>query len=83
MTSEHVFSATCSLGKKWPWARIARRQRAFSDAIALVEQLTLRISTSKSADVTQRVAPSWMIRVCTIAWGNATLTGLHHMVHRV
>ena len=43
------FSAACSLGK-CPRARTALRMRALTHSIALVEQMTLRISTSKAAE---------------------------------
>ena len=44
-------SAACSFGK-CPRARTALRIRAFTDSIALVEQMTLRISTSKARNGT-------------------------------
>lgn len=40
------FNAACSVGK-WPRARTALRIRALTLSIAFVEQMTLRISTSK------------------------------------
>jgi len=38
--------AACSVGK-WPRALTERRNRAFSDSIALVVQISVRISLSK------------------------------------
>src|SRR5688500_6105700 len=55
--------AACSLGK-CPRALTARRMRALTDSIALVVQMTLRISTSKARKGTnsaQAFSHSWTI----------------------
>ena len=47
MTRYRCLSAASSLGK-WPRALTERRKRAFSDSMALVVQITARISRSKA-----------------------------------